>query len=87
MMEKSIIELHELLVNKKITSEELIKESRKSYREGETDLTTLITMEESYRMIMIAQQSLDIVKKIMMCLSVLLMKLRFSLLLSNLLRP
>ena len=36
------------------SSEELIKESRKSYREGETDLTTLITMEESYRMIMIA---------------------------------
>ena len=36
------------------SSEELIKESRKSYKNGKTDLTTLITMEESYRMIIIA---------------------------------
>lgn len=36
------------------SSEELIRESRKSYKEGKTDLTTLITMEESYRMIIIA---------------------------------
>ena len=36
------------------SSEELIKASRKSYREGKIDLTTLITMEESYRMITIA---------------------------------
>lgn len=40
----------ELLSN----SEELIKASRKSYKEGKIDLTTLITMEESYRMITIA---------------------------------
>lgn len=40
----------ELLLN----SEELIKASRKSYKEGKIDLTTLITMEESYRMIAIA---------------------------------
>jgi len=40
----------ELLSN----SEELIKVSRDSYRKGEIDLTTLITMEESYRMIIIA---------------------------------
>ena len=36
------------------SSEELIKESRKSYKNGKTDLTTLITMEETYRMIIIA---------------------------------
>ena len=36
------------------SSEELIKESRKRYKEGKIDLTTLITMEESYRMIIIA---------------------------------
>lgn len=36
------------------SSEELIKASRKSYKEGKVDLTTLITMEESYRMIIIA---------------------------------
>ena len=41
---------NELLAN----SEELIVASRKSYREGKIDLTTLITMEESYRMITIA---------------------------------
>lgn len=35
-------------------SEELIQASRKSYLEDKTDLTTLITMEESYRMISIA---------------------------------
>ena len=40
----------ELLSN----SEELIKVSRQSYMEGKIDLTTLITMEESYRMIIIA---------------------------------
>ncbi len=40
----------ELLSN----SEELIQASRKSYRKGKIDLTTLITMEESYRMITIA---------------------------------
>lgn len=40
----------ELLSN----SEELILASRKSYKEGKIDLTTLITMEESYRMITIA---------------------------------
>ena len=40
----------ELLAN----SEELIVASRKSYKEGKIDLTTLITMEESYRMITIA---------------------------------
>ena len=34
-------------------SEELINASRKSYKEYKTDLTTLITMEESYRMISI----------------------------------
>ena len=36
------------------SSEDLIKASRKSYKEGKIDLTTLITMEESYRMIIIA---------------------------------
>ncbi len=36
------------------SSEELIKASRKSYKEGKIDLTTLITMEESYRMISVA---------------------------------
>ena len=40
----------ELLAN----SKELIVASRKSYKEGKIDLTTLITMEESYRMITIA---------------------------------
>ncbi len=35
-------------------SEELIKASRESYKQGKTDLTTLITMEESYRMISVA---------------------------------
>lgn len=35
-------------------SEELIKVSRESYKKDKTDLTTLITMEESYRMISIA---------------------------------
>ena len=35
-------------------SKELITESRKSYKEGDTDLTTLVTMEESYRMITVA---------------------------------
>lgn len=35
-------------------SEELIQASRKSYLDDKTDLTTLITMEESYRMISIA---------------------------------
>lgn len=40
----------ELLAN----SENLIQESRKNYLAGKTDLTTLITMEESYRMIIIA---------------------------------
>ena len=34
-----------------IDSEDLIKASRQSYKEYKTDLTTLITMEESYRMI------------------------------------
>lgn len=37
-----------------LNSEELIKVSRKSYKDGNTDLTTLITMEESYRMISVA---------------------------------
>lgn len=36
------------------SSEDLIKASRKSYRENKIDLTTLITMEESYRMIIVA---------------------------------
>ena len=36
------------------SSEELIKFSRKNYKEGKIDLTTLIQMEESYRMIIIA---------------------------------
>lgn len=36
------------------SSEELIKASRKSYKDGKIDLTTLIQMEESYRMIIIA---------------------------------
>ena len=35
-------------------SEELINASRKSYKNNKTDLTTLITMEESYRMISIS---------------------------------
>lgn len=35
-------------------SEELIKASRESYKNDKTDLTTLITMEESYRMISVA---------------------------------
>jgi outer membrane protein TolC len=35
-------------------SEALIKVSRKNYKEGKIDLTTLISMEESYRMIIIA---------------------------------
>ncbi|MCD7878634.1 MAG: TolC family protein [Candidatus Gastranaerophilales bacterium] len=35
-------------------SEELITVSRKSYEEGKIDLTTLLSMEESYRMILIA---------------------------------
>lgn len=37
-----------------VSSQELIKASRKSYRENKIDLTTLITMEESYRMIIVA---------------------------------
>ena len=38
-----------------INSEKLINESRKSYYiDDKTDLTTLITMEESYRMISVA---------------------------------
>lgn len=36
------------------SSQELIKASRKSYKEGKIDLTTLIQMEETYRMIIIA---------------------------------
>ena len=36
------------------SSEELIKTSRKSYKEDKIDLTTLVTMEESYRMVVIA---------------------------------
>ena len=36
-----------------LDSEELINASRKSYKENKTDLTTLLTMEESYRMICI----------------------------------
>ena len=35
-------------------SEQLIKASRQTYREDKIDLTTLVTMEESYRMIIIA---------------------------------
>lgn len=35
-------------------SEELIEASRKSYLNEQTDLTTLVTMEESYRMIQVA---------------------------------
>ena len=35
-------------------SEELIETSRKSYLNEQTDLTTLVTMEESYRMIQVA---------------------------------
>ncbi len=35
-------------------SEKLIKASRQSYKEDKIDLTTLITMEESYRMIIVA---------------------------------
>lgn len=37
-----------------INSEELINASRKSYKEDKIDLTTLVTMEESYRMVVIA---------------------------------
>lgn len=36
------------------SSEELIKVSRKAYKENKIDLTTLITMEESYRMVVVA---------------------------------
>lgn len=36
------------------SSEELIRASRKSYKADKIDLTTLITMEESYRMVVIA---------------------------------
>lgn len=35
-------------------SKQLIKASRQTYREDKIDLTTLVTMEESYRMIIIA---------------------------------
>lgn len=37
-----------------LSSEELIKVSRKAYKENKIDLTTLITMEESYRMVVVA---------------------------------
>ncbi len=37
-----------------LNSEELIKTSRAAYKKGEIDLTTLVTMEESYRMILVA---------------------------------
>ncbi len=37
-----------------LSSEDLIKVSRKKYKEGKIDITTLISMEESYRMIIIA---------------------------------
>ena len=37
-----------------LDSEELINASRRSYKEYKTDLTTLITMEESYRMISVS---------------------------------
>ncbi len=36
------------------SSKDLINASRKSYKEGKIDITTLISMEESYRMIIIA---------------------------------
>lgn len=51
LSQKILVSYNEQLLD---NSEDLIIASRKSYKEGKTDLTTLVTMEESYRMISIS---------------------------------